>query len=273
MTDRPSTEVEALDKPTLWECFATAVHFLTRVTISNRLATSETVDHAMALNRSVVFFPLVGGLIGLLTASVLVAFIIAEVPVLLAAFLALGVEAYVTGAFHEDAFADTCDAFGGGWTRQQVLEIMKDSRLGTYGTIALVIGVASRAIAMGSLADEDVLWACASIIAAAMISRFAIIALMATTAPIASRQSQARDVSGKQPVVRIILALVLGCPFAVVWAIQFPWVAGTSAVACILVIAWYRRMVMRRLGGTTGDTLGACGFLTQLVVLTGATMA
>lgn len=266
------SDTPELRKPTLWECFATAVHFLTRVTISKRLAACVDVDHAMALNRAVVFFPFVGGLIGIFTGGVLVGLCSLGVPGLLAALLAIGVEAYFTGAFHEDAFADVCDALGGGWTREQVLEIMKDSRLGTYGTIGLVVGVGARAVAMASIASSDLFCAFATIVAAAMIGRLAIVLFMVTTEPIASRHSQARDVSGTQSGQRVLIAILLASPFGVAWAVALQWVAAFSLLACLIVLSWFRRLVLRRINGTTGDTLGASGFLTQLVVLTGATI-
>lgn len=264
-----AAKVEGLRSPSRWECFATAVHFLTRVTIS-KIANSTDLDHATALNRSVVFFPFVGGCIGTLTSAVLIAALYLGLPTLLAAFVAIGVEAWVTGAFHEDAVADSCDALGGGWNREQILEIMKDSRLGTYGTIAIVIGVTSRAIAIGSLAEGSVLLAAASVVAAASIGRIVIVLLMTTTSPVANRVSQARDVSGGQSIGRAIVATCLSLPFWVPWLIVMPVVAACSLLCVGLFVIWYRRMIVRRVGGTTGDLLGASGFLTQLIVIIGA---
>ena len=261
------------DSPTLWECFATAVHFLTRITISRSLAKREGYDHARALNRSVVFFPLVGGLIGMVNASFLLGFIHVGISPLLAAFLALGLDTYITGAFHEDAFADTCDALGGGWTRESVLEIMKDSRLGTYGTVALVIGIAIRGLAMEATASNGFEWAFASIVAAAMLGRLVIVIFMVTTSPILSRHSQARDVSERQPVTRLLVSMLLALPFGIAWLLQYPKIAAVSIVVCLLIMVWYRRMVLRRIGGTTGDILGTSGFLAQLVILVGASVA
>lgn len=261
-------KTEALPPPTLWECFATAVHFLTRITFS-KIATRTDLDHATALNRSVVFFPFVGGCIGALTGIALLGSLYLGLPPLLASFAAIGIEAWVTGAFHEDAFADTCDALGGGWTREQVLEIMKDSRLGTYGTIAIVIGVVSRGVAIGSIAEASVPLAVASIVAAASIGRIAIVLLMTTTAPIADRQSQAKDVSGSQSIGRAVVAVCIAGPFWIAWLVLVPLVAACSLLCAAILFVWYRRMIVRRVGGTTGDLLGASGFLTQLLIIVG----
>ena len=151
---RSDQDTDLKRPPSLWESFATAVHFLTRITVS-KIAMDDSLDHARALNRSVVFFPLVGGVIGLATAALVCGLAWLGFPALLAALMAIGIEAYLTGAFHEDAFADTCDAMGGGWTREDVLKIMKDSRLGTYGTMGLLIGVSIRWMAIGTMVQED----------------------------------------------------------------------------------------------------------------------
>ncbi|MEM8736528.1 MAG: adenosylcobinamide-GDP ribazoletransferase, partial [Planctomycetota bacterium] len=178
------------------------------------------------------------------------------------------------GAFHEDAFADTCDALGGGWTRERILEIMKDSRLGTYGTMGLFIGVASRAIAMSAITTRgDTLWTLAAIVAAAMISRLVIVLFMATTSPVAGRDSQARDVSGTQSWDRVRLAALIALPLALPWLLFAPVIAGYSLLACAAILVEYRRLVLQRIGGTTGDILGASGFIAQVVVLTGASVA
>ena len=259
---------EVLRPPTTWECFATAVHFLTRITVS-KIANTTDLDHATALNRSVVFFPFVGGCIGTFTSIILVVFLQLGLPALLASFMTIGIEAWVTGAFHEDAFADTSDALGGGWTHKQVLEIMKDSRLGTYGTMALVIGVGCRAIAMGSMAETSVPLAVVTIIAAASFGRIAIVLLMTTTAPIVNRDSQAKDVSGSQSIGRAVIAICIAIPFWIIWLVTIPIVAACSLLCVAIFIAWYRRMILRRVGGTTGDLLGASGFLAQLLVIVG----
>lgn len=255
--------------PTLWRCFATAVEFLTRVPLTDTTAATPAYC-LLSLRRAVVFFPLVGALIGVFTASL---FWIGSInfPPLVAAFIAIGCEAMLTGAFHEDAFADTWDALGGGWTRAQVLEIMKDSRLGTYGTIALVVGVGLRVAAIASFPADKLLWGFASIVAASTLGRIAIVGMMATTAPIGDRESAAKDVSGTQTWGTVFVASMLTMPFWVPWFSLHPAIAIGSTVAAVLVLAWFRRKIVRRVGGTTGDLLGCSAYLVQLVVLIGST--
>ena len=255
--------------PTPWECFGTAIQFLTRIPVSGTMEKSAEYYYA-ALKLSVIYFPVVGGLVGLLTAIVLVACVKIGLPVLVAAFIALAMEAALTGAFHEDAFADTWDALGGGWTREQVLEIMKDSRLGTYGTLALVTGVGCRAAAVASIVSNWGWWTPIPLMAASSLGRIAIVAMMATTAPIEDRASQARDVSGTQTHQRVWIAAGLSAVFWLPWVVvSFP-MAILSCIAAVAVFVWFRNKILTRVGGTTGDLLGCTAFLIQLIFTIGA---
>ena len=258
--------------PGWWTSFLTAVQFLTRVPVTGAMSGTAEFYFA-ALRRGVVFFPLVGGLVGLTTASVACGLSLVTSS-MVAAMVALAFEATLTGAFHEDAFADTWDALGGGWNRDQVLEIMKDSRLGTYGTIALVLGVGVRAVSIATIIDVHGIWiAAAAITAAATLARGFIVAMMATTQPIDHPGSQAKDVSGTQTVTVVIVSLVLSgwlwCP----WLLWQPLHACVGVVAAVLVTVWFRRKIMRRVGGTTGDLLGCTAYLVQLTLLIAATVS
>lgn len=256
--------------PKPFDCFGAAVQFLTRVPMPG-MTRMTAEQYAKTLRSGVVYFPLVGGLIGFVTATVVLGLSLG-VSVWVAALLALGCEALLTGAFHEDAFADTFDAFGGGWTRERVLEIMKDSRLGTYGTLALVIGVSVRAACLVELLSQyNWQWACSSIVASAALGRLAIVAIMATTSPITDRNSQAKDVSGTQTWKTFFIALVASSPLWIMWS----WLGGYQAVVTILftagILYCYRAYILRRVGGTTGDLLGCSAYLAQLAILIGST--
>ncbi|QEG38204.1 Cobalamin synthase [Roseimaritima ulvae] len=246
-----------------------AVQFLTRLPVPSSSETSAAA-YAATLRRSVVLFPLVGGLVGLATAGVFVVASLIGLPPLVAAIVALGCEALWTGAFHEDAFADTCDALGGGWTRAQVLKIMKDSRLGTYGTVALVVGVGGRAAAMASLVTDGIVWPLLAITAAAAWGRIAIVAMMVFTAPIENRDSHAKDISGMQTGATLLIAALLSLPLWIGWLLFAPLLAIVSLAAATLVLVWFRHKILKRVGGTTGDLLGCSAFLVQLVILIGA---
>ncbi len=255
-----------------WEAFCTAIQFLTRVPLpsflmAGGLMAGSKERYREALSRSAVYFPLVGSLVAICTVMV-TSLIRLWLPVELVVILALAFEAMLTGAFHEDALADSCDALGGGWTREQVLEILKDSRLGTYGTLGLGLGVACRYFALTSLAGDQWYWLGVScLVASATLGRWAILWLMYSVQPISDRPTQARDVGGQQSVRAVVGSGLIGLPGVIGWL----WLdyAGVfiALVASAIVLAAYRLQILRRVGGMTGDFLGCGCFLVQLTVL------
>ena len=272
MTARTATAPAAtVPAPNERDAVVAAIQFLTRVPLPGPMDRPAEWFVA-ALRRGVRWFPVVGGLVGLVTAGLMVGGVAVGLDPLVAAAVALGLEAALTGAFHEDAFADTWDALGGGWTREQTLTILTDSRLGTYGTLGLVVGLLVRAASMATLA-ADPLWAVLAIVAAASLGRLAIVAMMATTPPVEGRDSAAKDVSGRQTPVVVAIAAVLSGPLWIGWGLAAPLVAAVTVAAAIAVAAWFRRKIVRRLGGTTGDLLGCTAYLVQLVVVVGSTLA
>jgi len=130
-----------------WWAFVTAIQFLTRLPVSSRAADPQSLRDCPR------YFPLVGGMIAVITVG-LIGLSAMIWPFWLAVLIGLTLELRLTGAMHEDAVADCCDAFGGGWTRERVLEIMKDSRLGTYGVLGLVSAVIIRAAATIQLIQQ-----------------------------------------------------------------------------------------------------------------------
>ena len=113
--------------------------FFTALMFYTRIPCPKWVDHDPEfLNQSIRYFPLIGWIVGIISGLFLyLPGTYFSIPV--AIILSLIISVLITGAFHEDGFADTCDAFGGGWTKKKILEIMKDSRLGTYGVIGLLL--------------------------------------------------------------------------------------------------------------------------------------
>ncbi|MFV0496105.1 adenosylcobinamide-GDP ribazoletransferase, partial [Mycobacterium sp.] len=137
----------------------TAVQFLTRVPLPGGMNRPDP-DRTL-LRAAVVYFPLVGGLVGAFAGGVVWAALHVWPPVVAVA-LGLMAEALLTGAFHEDAVADCCDAFGGGWTRDDVLRIMKDSRVGSFGALGLMLAVLLRGGCLLSLPTSAVVGAVAA---------------------------------------------------------------------------------------------------------------
>jgi adenosylcobinamide-GDP ribazoletransferase len=143
--------------------------FFTALMFFTRIPCPKWVDHnPKNLHHSSKYFPLVGIIVGSIGAIVFygASFIFSvEISILLSIFSTI----YVTGAFHEDGFADVCDGFGGGWSKEKILLIMKDSRLGTYGTIGLIVILS---IKFAALRETEVFYIPLVIISGHALSRF-----------------------------------------------------------------------------------------------------
>jgi adenosylcobinamide-GDP ribazoletransferase len=278
VTDLPNPLVERVsvephqpdadDRASSWEIFATAIRFLTRVPVPG-----PDVTKPAGLARCPIYFPVVGTLIGLVTATIIL--VVMQIwPIWIAVLVALAFEARLTGALHEDAVADFCDAFGGGWTRDDVLRILKDSRVGSYGVLGLVIAVGLRVAATTEIvasarSHNSMAWY-ASIVAGSAISRLVVVYMMASVLPVANRDSLSRDIGRRLSVWDALIATLWALPAAIWFGSQAPFQALGAAVALMLLSVWFSRLVQRRLQGTTGDCLGFLGYAAHLVILLAA---
>ncbi|MBC7816308.1 MAG: adenosylcobinamide-GDP ribazoletransferase [Planctomycetaceae bacterium] len=251
-----------------WAAFVAAVQFLTRVSLSTRGPVS-----AGALARCPVYFPVVGVLIGVFTSAVLgVACLFWSIW--LAVIGTLAAEALLTGAFHEDAVADFCDAFGGGWTREDILRILKDSRIGTYGTLGLGLAVALRAGAMVEIMHRHglenwLVWS-SVLVASSAVGRWVIVLVMVCVPPVPSRESLSRDIGSQLNRWDLLAATLWTLPAAIWLAVQLPQHAALAVALVVPTVFWFMRLVNRRLGGITGDCLGCIGYVSQVFVLLAA---
>ncbi|KQM87230.1 cobalamin biosynthesis protein CobS [Sphingomonas sp. Leaf23] len=238
-----------------------AVQFLTRlpVPVLHRLTGEQA---AAGLEQAMAWLPPVGSLIGAVTGAT---FLIAQFwwPPLVAAVLALIVEALLTGAFHEDAVADFCDAFGGMASGDRALTIMKDSRIGSYGALGLGLVVLLRIAAMVALPP---VLAMAAIVAAATLGRLCAVTLAALVAPVGSGAGMAVR-AGRMPIGRLALAGVLAVPGIAPLLWLRPMAVVVALVAMAVLLAWLARFLRRRIGGSTGDCLGFAAAMGQLALL------
>ena len=245
-----------------------AIQFLTRLPVPwlDRLTPDQARD---GLARATGWLPLVGGAIGLVTAAIFAAARLVWPPVV-AAIVAIGIEAWWTGAFHEDAVADFCDGFGGsGRSAAGIRRIMKDSRIGSYGAIGLGLAVALR---VATTAELPLGSATASIVAAAAFGRLCAVILLGMAPPAPLGDGIAKDI-GSTPSGTVWTALLLTTPGMLAFASVRP-VAMLGAIAATgLWLLWLARELRRRIGGSTGDCLGFAAYMGQLALLLAATAA
>lgn len=222
------------------------------------------------LARSMKYFPLVGLLIGLVSAAVLL--LASEVwGATIGALLAIVTSIAATGALHEDGLADTMDAFGGGWTVEKRLEIMKDSRIGTYGTLALGLGVMLRVTALAQLPVEIGALALVAVHAAARASPIVVLNTMSYAGDI-----RAMKVSYVESRLKFNETAIAFCTVALAClplALHHPQPAFSGLLCGAALAALLARWSQRLIGGYTGDVLGAAEQVFEVGFLLGVTAA
>ena len=230
------------------------------------------------LAQSTRYFPLVGILIGL--ANVLVWWIASHwLPASVSIGLMMAVSMLLTGAFHEDGFADACDGLGGGNSKDRALAIMKDSRIGAFGAIGLFLLLGLKWTTLAAL-PSAVFAQC--VVASHMLSRWFAIGLIAFLPYVrADADAKARDFAGRLGGGEWILSGAIGLLglAAVAWVYArsgaaLDWTAlGTGACVAVSVAVVGGLYVRQRLGGYTGDCLGAVQQLAELGFLLGGLAA
>lgn len=225
------------------------LQFMTRIPVPARWTASFDFSRT---HEGVIWFPLLGLTVGVLGAVAYALGLWLLDPWLAAACYLLAL-ALVTGAFHLDGLADTCDGLFSARKREQMLEIMKDSRLGTNGALALLLAVLFRLLAVIHLSSEQTphLWA---LLVAAPIAGRALMVLLMHHQRYAREQGLGNVFIGKVSDRQCVLTLLLGLLLVTLLG------GGRGALAFLLTALFalaYRRFVVSRLGGQTGDTLGA----------------
>lgn len=255
---------------------AVAMQFLTRWPVRLPASATATWDERW-LTDCVRHFPAVGALLGAAVGLVLWAASLLWPPAI-AAVLAVALGAWWTGAFHEDGLADTFDALGGSAPRERALVIMKDSRIGSYGAMALVLVTGARVTALAAIVampQAGPLQMLAHAVAACVwthaLARWVSVAVMAGM-PYAGDEEHAKA----KPLARGVRygqTVAAGLWLLPLFAIIGTTVDGGMAVlgitlpAAALVVVGVRRWLRQRLGGYTGDTLGAAEQLAEAAIL------
>ncbi|MHB1373374.1 MAG: adenosylcobinamide-GDP ribazoletransferase [Thauera sp.] len=232
------------------ELFFLALGYFTRIPVPGWVAwVPERLAHAAP------FLPLVGWVVGGAGAASLL-LLTQILPASMAVILSMAVTIRLTGAFHEDGFADSCDGLGGGWEKAQILAIMKDSRIGSYGAIGIVLMLLAKTAALIELARVSPTTAAAALFTAHSLSRLAAVGVLhALPYARSDDSSKAGAVVQRLSGAGLAMAGAFGLlPAALLLA---PLQGLSALVLTALVTLWLARLFLRRLGGHTGDLLGA----------------
>lgn len=250
---------------TEWRNFLLALQFFTRIHVPS-FADFKEAD----LNQSAKYFPLIGIVVGALGAAVysLSGYVL---PENIAVLLSMAATIYLTGAFHEDGLADSADGLGGGWDKTRILTIMQDSRLGTFGAVALFFALFAKYQLLVSLPQD---WLAYALVIAHAVSRLTAVYMM-NTLNYVKPDGKAKPLATSMRRFDIAIATMLGLlPFVFIWChfsnVIASWVLCLYiAIPTALVWLWWRAKIKRWLGGYTGDCLGATQQITELAVYVG----
>ena len=239
-------------------------YFLGAIRFFTRLPVPAWVGHsAEALNSSARYFPAVGLIVGGLGAIVYLA-ALQLWPQPVAVLLAMAATIYATGAFHEDGLSDAADGLGGGWDKLRILEIMKDSRVGSYGVVALWLGLTGKFVLLAALDPALVPWA---LLAGHAVSRYASTLLLATMDYVREDlQSKAKPLATRLSTG----ALAVATAFTGLGLLPLPWPqALAGCLLAALAALWLAAKFRRWLGGYTGDCLGAVQQVSEIAFYLG----
>jgi adenosylcobinamide-GDP ribazoletransferase len=238
----------------LWQSFLGAVAFMTRLPVPRKLQMGPD-----DLSGSAVFFPIVGLLVG--GGAIVVNHVLSRfVPHAVVVVIVLVFLVAITGGLHEDALADAADGFGGGWGKEQVLNIMRDSRVGSFGALATALALLARFVFLANLLPQKF---DSYLVAGQVACRWTALPLAFSLPPAREGSGQGARVAGKITTLSLVTGtlltvLILG----VTLGMKALWVALAAGVVTGASGAYYHR----RIGGVTGDCLGATNQLTEVAV-------
>lgn len=232
---------------------AVAFQFLTRIPT---LSKTFEVD---SLSRAAKFFPLVGLVVGC-GAAFLQKLLSSHLSRAVIALVVLAYLMLITGCLHEDGLADTADGFGGGWSKDQILAILKDSRIGSYGAAALVLSLLARYVLLASLPAERF---AAYVISSHVLCRWSSLPLSYFLPSAREQEGQGARIAKLTSLSTLIFGSLFS--FAVV-ILALRWSAVAPLLATLLVVTLSGMFYWRKIGGVTGDCFGATNQLAEIAV-------
>lgn len=223
----------------------TAIMFYSRIPVPKSVKYSDEM-----LNKATRYFPLVGLFVGGTGAVIIIVLnniLIQNVAII----IALSAMILLTGAFHEDAFADFCDGFGGGYTPEKILLIMKDSRIGTYGTIGLCMLLLSKYVLLTQITINILPLL---LISAHIFSRWMAVNLIYSSRYIGNEErSKSKPIGEKSTYLTFIIATIIGIsPLFLFDFISILFIIGVQLIAFL----YFRYYIHKKISGYTGDVLG-----------------
>lgn len=238
------------------QLFFLALGFLTRLPVPPDPSFSQD-----KLNRCVRYFPLVGLLVGAITGGVTLALTtVLQVPV--AVLLGMIASLRLTGAFHEDGLADSIDGLGGGLDPDRALDIMKDSRLGTYGACALIGSLSLKWLMLSYVFGADAKLGFAIMLFAHCVSRLAPLWIMRTLPYAGDRgSSKSKPLAKALRFSDLVIAHLSCLPAVLVVGFRPCWISIPCSIA---LVVWWRSILKKKIQGYTGDTLGAAQQFVEL---------
>ncbi|APW36817.1 adenosylcobinamide-GDP ribazoletransferase [Rhodoferax koreense] len=257
-----------------------AIQFFTRIPVTGRLAAWVGFSPAM-LRASAAHFPGVGWLVAAVCAAV-AALCLAAWPgqgfaPLVAAVLCTAAGIYMTGGFHEDGLADVADGLGGSVERARALEIMKDSRIGAYGAMALVLALLAKVALLallGAQADRGASALLAALCGGHVFSRWCPLVIVRSL-PHVGDAAQSKSKPLADQITNTALAIAGSwcfVPLALVFIAEGAPFLIAGMAGSLLALWWMRRLLARRLQGFTGDGLGATQQLCEIAFYLGAAL-
>ncbi|MBT2321216.1 adenosylcobinamide-GDP ribazoletransferase [Variovorax paradoxus] len=251
--------------------FLLALQFFTRVPVTGRLAGWVGFSPAM-LRASAAHFPGVGWLVGAVAAGV---FLLAQAGLpgmagaTAAALLSTVATVLLTGAFHEDGLADVADGLGGSAERARALEIMKDSRIGAFGAIALVLALGLKLALLATLAGQGAMAVATALLGAHVLSRLAPLFLIRWLPYVGDEgaASKAKPLADAIGGGALLVGVLYALPAAALLLLAHHPLQGLAALlACLLGALSMAALLRRRLQGFTGDGLGATQQVCELAI-------
>lgn len=237
--------------------------FLTAVMFYTRVPCPRGVDHSQGmLEKATRYFPLIGWIVGGVSALTLYGFA-RILPLSISVILSMAVSIFITGAFHEDGFADTCDGFGGGWTKEKILVIMKDSRMGAYGAIGIFLLLLLKFICLLQIAKANIIYCCLVLFATHALSRFCAMALRIDLVYVRENaDSKAKPIARQTTTRDYFIAAFFGFLPLLLFKTMRIVLLFIPLVAIIFYLRWYFK---KWIGGYTGDCLGATQQLCEVI--------